>query len=115
MEIENTFKLNVILVANVKPETKSTGGKDAYSFEYTGGFVEDVQKGSDRRVDIIGRMYKTKPRDGKIYRAIKFVKSRFEGEVIDANKITILSPTSNKVIDNIVDLYLKTKKSKGGS
>jgi len=68
-----------------------------------------MQKGSDRKVDVVVNMMKEE-RNGKMLRKLIFKKSRFEGEVVDVNKIILTSPSATKFMRTIVKIYLKTAK-----
>lgn len=108
LSLENKFPMNIVLVANLKDEIVTTGSK-AFDFEKTGDKIEDMQKGSDRRSDIVVRMWKQEDDEGLIKRHLLIKKSRFEGAVVKANEIEIISPTAKKLINEIVKLYLKRK------
>jgi len=110
LSFQNEFKMNVILVANLKEEWRSTGGS-VYDSEKTGNWIEDVQKGSDRKADIVLRMWKERQGD-KIIRKLTFKKSRFEGKVVDVNKQTLISPDGKTLKNAIAQQYLKSKGGK---
>ena len=107
LSFQNSFMLNFILVANLKDKWVSTG-KSVYDAEKTGEQIEDMQKGSDRKADVVVRMWKEEVGE-RIIRKLIFKKSRFEGEVVIANQQVIVSPTAKSLMKKIVELYLKGK------
>ncbi|MFW9872994.1 MAG: hypothetical protein ACFFG0_07845 [Candidatus Thorarchaeota archaeon] len=106
LAFQNDFKMNFVLVANMKIKYKNTGDS-IYKYEEDGK-VPDMQKGSERKADIVGVMFKEEI-DGKIYRKLRITKSRFEGEVVDTKETIITSPTADKLVDHIIKRYLQQK------
>lgn len=103
LSMYNKFCINVILVANLKDDYVSTGST-VYDIEKAGQ-KEDMQKGSERRADVMVRMWKEEI-EGKIYRKLIFKKSRFEGEVVVANEQILVQPTAKELVKTILKLYL---------
>lgn len=103
LSFQNKFNINIILIANLKDDWISTGST-VYDIEKA-GLKEDMQKGSERRADVMVRMWKEEI-EGKIYRKLIFKKSRFEGNVVIANEQILTQPTAKELIKTILKLYL---------
>ncbi len=111
------YQINIILIGNVKPIY--TDGKTLYDRKPTDKYEDDVQKGTEYWVDIIGRLYKTdvkkdmKTKKGDIVkkavtkRILAVTDCRFEEKEIIQEKYKFEAPKFADVINHLMEVYPK--------